>query len=243
MTAPTIMERYKKEYIKARRRIPDRRTELEYVRLAVEGNRAAKQTLIYKYIPFLYAMAIKIRHVYSSTTDELVNAAIFGFDKALREFNQTRGTSFYTYFVPKAYNEMNKERFGSLLVKRSEAKLKKQRDDDLETVSCVSLDKADMDGHTIVESLVDNTDESTDWLAQFNNITNIADKFINDLPLNEKRIITEMYINNPDCCTLNNVGTEIGMCRERVRQLKNRAIERMRKSKLFEEIVGKAEVA
>lgn len=40
-----------KEYIKARRRIPDRRTELEYVRLAVEGNRAAKQTLIYKYIP------------------------------------------------------------------------------------------------------------------------------------------------------------------------------------------------
>jgi len=243
VTAPTIMERYKKEYIKARRRIPDRRTELEYVRLAVEGNRAAKQTLIYKYIPFLYAMAIKIRHVYSSTTDELVNAAIFGFDKALREFNQTRGTSFYTYFVPKAYNEMNKERFGSLLVKRSEAKLKKQRDDDLETVSCVSLDKPDMDGHTIVESLVDNTDESTDWLAQFNNITNIADKFINDLPSNEKRIITEMYINNPDGCTLNNVGTELGMCRERVRQLKNRAIERMRKSKLFEEIVGKAEVA
>ena len=61
MTAPVIMEKYRKEYLKARRRIPDRRTELVYVSLAVKGNRAAKQTLIYKYVPFLYAMAIKIK--------------------------------------------------------------------------------------------------------------------------------------------------------------------------------------
>lgn len=243
MTAPIIMERYRKEYIKARRRIPDRRTELEYVRLAVEGNRAAKQTLIYKYIPFLYAMAIKIRHVYSSTTDELVNSAIFGFDKALREFNQTRGTSFYTYFVPKAYNEMNKERFGSLLVKRSEAKLKKQRDEELETVSCVSIDKLDQDGHSLVESLIDNTDESTDWLAQFNDLTTLTDEFMKELPPVEKRIVAEIYINNPEGSTLNEVGTELGMCRERVRQLKNRALERMRKSQLFEDIADKTEVA
>ena len=232
------MERYKKEYIKARRRIPDRRTELEYVRLAVDGNRAAKQTLIYKYIPFLYAMAFRIRYLYSSTADELVNAAVFGFDKALKEFNHTRGTSFYTYFVPKAFNEMNKERFGSLLVKRSEAKLKKQRGDDLETVSCVSIDKPDADGHTLVESLVSATDETTDWLAQFNDITELADNLMKELPPVEKRIISEIYINSPDGGTLNDVGTELGLCRERVRQLKNRALERMRNSKRFGHIAN-----
>ena len=243
MTAPVIMEKYRKEYLKARRRIPDRRTELVYVSLAVKGNRAAKQTLIYKYVPFLYAMAIKIKNVYNSTTDELVNAAIFGFDKALREFNLTRGTSFYTYYIPKAYNEMNKERFGSLLVKRSEAKLKKQRDEDLETVSCVSIDKRDVDGHSLVESIVDNTDETTDWLAQFNDITALTDSFMKELPPVEKRIISEMYINNPDGSTLNVVGSEMGMCRERVRQLRNRALERMRKSQLFEELANNTEVA
>ena len=243
MTAPVIMEKYRKEYLKARRRIPDRRTELVYVSLAVKGNRAAKQTLIYKYVPFLYAMAIKIKNVYNSTTDELVNAAIFGFDKALREFNLTRGTSFYTYYIPKAYNEMNKERFGSLLVKRSEAKLKKQRDEDLETVSCVSIDKKDVDGHSLVESIVDNTDETTDWLAQFNDITALTNSFMKELPPVEKRIISEMYINNPDGSTLNVVGSEMGMCRERVRQLRNRALERMRKSQLFEELANNTEVA
>jgi RNA polymerase sigma factor (sigma-70 family) len=172
-----------------------------------------------------------------------VNAAIFGFDKALCEFNQTRGTSFYTYFVRKAYNEMNKERFGSLLVKRSEAKLKKQRDEELETVSCVSIDKPDQDGHSLVESLIDNTDESTDWLAQFNDLTTLTDEFMKELPPVEKRIVAEIYINNPEGSTLNEVGTELGMCRERVRQLKNRALERMRKSQLFEDIADKAEVA
>ena len=172
-----------------------------------------------------------------------MNAAIFGFDKALREFNLTRGTSFYTYYIPKAYNEMNKERFGSLLVKRSEAKLKKQRDEDLETVSCVSIDKRDVDGHSLVESIVDNTDETTDWLAQFNDITALTDSFMKELPPVEKRIISEMYINNPDGSTLNVVGSEMGMCRERVRQLRNRALERMRKSQLFEELANNTEVA
>ena len=238
MTAPNIMEKYRKEYYKARRRIPDRRHELAYVRLAIEGNRAAKQTLIYKYVPFLYAMAISLKHKYSSTPDELVNSAIFGFDKALREFDMTRGTSFYTFYAHKAANEMRKESYASLLVHRSEAMLKTPRTEDLESVADVSLDRLNYDGHTLVESLVDESDEMTDWFAQLNDMSRMVNSLTKELKPVEKRILTEMYINDPDGATLNEVGREIGMCRERVRQLKNRALDRIRKSQLFEDIVA-----
>ncbi len=238
MTAPNIMEKYRKEYYKARRRIPDRRHELAYVRLAIEGNRAAKQTLIYKYIPFLYAMAISMKHKYSSTTDELVNASIFGFDKALREFDMTRGTSFYTFYAHKAMNEMRKESYSSLLVHRSEAMLKSPRTEDLETVADVSIDRLNAEGHSIVESLVDESDEMTDWFAQLNDVNGMVKSLTKDLPPVEKRILDEMYINTPEGATLNKVGEELGMCRERVRQLKNRALDRIRKSQLYEDIVA-----
>lgn len=244
MTAPNIMEKYKKEYYKARRRIPDRRHELAYVRLAIEGNRAARQTLIYKYVPFLYAMALSLKHKYSSTTDELVNAAIYGFDKALREFDMSRGTSFYTFYAHKAANEMRKESYASLLVHRSEAMLKSPRTEDLETVADVSIDRVNSEGHSIVESLVDESDEMTDWFAQLNDMNGIVKSLTKDLPPVEKRILDEMYINTPDGATLNEVGAELGMCRERVRQLRNRALDRIRKTPLYDDIVsGGTEVA
>ena len=78
---------------------------------------------------------------------------------------------------------------------------------------------------------------------EVNDLTTLTDEFMKELPPVEKRIVAEIYINNPEGSTLNEVGTELGMCRERVRQLKNRALERMRKSQLFEDIADKAEVA
>lgn len=238
MTAQNIMEKFKKEYYKARRMIPDRRHELAYVQLAVDGNRAAKQTLIYKYIPFLYAMALRLKNKYSSTPDELVNAAIFGFEKALREFDKTRGTSFYTFYAHKAANEMRKESYSSLLVHRSETMLKCPRDEELETVACISIDRSNTDGHALVESIADDGDETTDWFALVKDQNKMVDDFISDLPPVEKRIVREMYLNNPDSATLNEVGNDLGLCRERVRQLKNRALDRIRNSPRFNQIVS-----
>lgn len=237
MTAPTIMEKYKAEYKKACRRIPDRRTELEYVNHALTGNRAAKNTLIYKYVPFLYAMAIKIKHRYNATIDEMVNASIMGFDKALAEFDKTRGTSFYTYYIPKAYNEMRKECYGSLLVHRSEGKLKKQRtEEDLKTVSVVSIYKEDDTGRSIMDALT--SDATTDEDSRIQEVNTLVDEFMSVLPPVEKEVVNEFYINNPDGISLNQIGSSLGICRERVRQIRNRALERIRQSAKFEDVVA-----
>ena len=112
------------------------------------------------------------------------------------------------------------------------------RTEDLESVADVSLDRQNYDGHTLVESLVDESDEMTDWFAQLNDMSRMVNSLTKELKPVEKRILTEMYINDPDGATLNEVGREIGMCRERVRQLKNRALDRIRKSQLFEDIVA-----
>lgn len=237
MTAPTIMEKYKAEYKKACRRIPDRRTELEYVNQALAGNRAAKNTLIYKYVPFLYAMAIKIKHRYNATIDEMVNASIMGFDKALAEFDKTRGTSFYTYYIPKAYNEMRKECYGSLLVHRSEGKLKKQRtEEDLKTVSVVSIYKEDDTGRSIMDALT--SDATTDEDSRIQEVNTLVNEFMSVLPPVEKEVVNEFYINNPDGISLNQIGSSLGICRERVRQIRNRALERIRQSAKFEDVVA-----
>ena len=231
MTDQFIMERYKKEYEKAKRLIPNRRTELIFVKKAVEGNVAAKHALIYKYIPFLYSMAVNIKTKYNATPDELVNAAMFGFNKALRSFDMTRGTSFYTYYIPKALNEMKKASFESLLVRRSEAKLKKQRTGVYDSVADVPIDRKDECGRAVIDRLGSGGDVSD--AARRTECVKFVDEFLAGLSDTERKVMNEIYLSKDEPVPLNVVGTSMHLCKERIRQIKIRAIAKMRNSKLY----------
>ena len=103
MTANVISKRFHEEYRRSLLAIPTREAEYVYVERAKRGDRAAKDRLLYKYIPFLYKMAYQLREsAYNLTVDEMVNAAIFGFPKALKEFDSSLGLLFYTYYSAKA---------------------------------------------------------------------------------------------------------------------------------------------
>lgn len=231
MTTNTTSSRFRDEYRRAMIAIPNREVELIYVKRAKDGDRVASNTLICKYIPFLYKMAYQLKRVsYNLNPDEMVNAAIFGFAKALAGFDPSRGNLFYTYYAGKAYNEMKKAAFDSLLVHRPENKLK-SKDLNKESVIVESLDVVSPEGLNRLDRM--KTDNSSDDVAKEHESVSLANTFLNLLEGAEHSVLAGLFMTADDNTTLRSVGLDMSMSHERVRQLKNAAIRRIRQSERY----------
>ena len=231
MTTNSMSSRFRDEYRRAMIAIPNRDVEMIYVKRAKDGDRVASNTLIHKYIPFLYKMAYQLRRVsYNLSPDEMVNAAIFGFSKALDGFDPSRGLLFYTYYAGKAYNEMKKAAFHSLLVHRPENQLK-SKDADKESVNMESLDEIYPEGLSRMERM--KTDDRTDDIAILHEASALAENFMSMLEGLERSVMDNLFMTGIESTTLRSVGIGLGMSHERVRQLKNSALRRIRQSERF----------
>ena len=238
MTAKVISNRFRDEYRRAVARIPNRDVEMIYVQRAKEGDQIATKTLIYKYIPFLYKMATQIKTAaYNLNPDELVNSALFGFRKALNDFDPSRGILFYTYYSAKAYNEMKKAAFDSLLVHKPENQLK-SKSLDKESVIMASIDQVNDDGLSIKDRMASDmrTDESTKNAER----TSLANMFMLALSGAESDVISRLYIYGDEKPTLRSVGVDLNLSHERVRQLKESALRRIRGTEKFMDMAAEA---
>ena len=228
MTTNTTSSRFRDEYRRAMIAIPNREVELIYVMRAKDGDRVASNTLICKYIPFLYKMAYQLKRVsYNLNPDEMVNAAIFGFAKALAGFDPSRGILFYTYYAGKAYNEMKKAAFDSLLVHRPENKLK-SKDANKESVMMDSLDELSLEGLSKLDRM--KTDDSSDDVAKQHENLVLANSFMKMLEGQEHSVMSGLFMLADEHTTLRSVGMDMRLSHERVRQLKNAALRRIRQS-------------
>lgn len=238
MTAKVISNRFREEYRRAIARIPNRDVERIYVQRAKEGSIAATRTLIYKYIPFLYKMATQIKTAsYNLTPDELVNSALFGFSKALNEFDPSRGILFYTYYSAKAFNEMKKAAFDSLLVHRPENQLK-SKSLDKESVIMASIDQVNDDGLSIKDRMP--SDLRTDDATKNEERNALANMFMLALSGAENDVISKLYIYGDEKPTLRSVGVDLNLSHERVRQLKESALRRIRSTEKFLDMAAEA---
>lgn len=238
MTASAIRSRYCAEYHRALKLIPNRDVEAIYVKRAKQGDRIALSTLIYKYIPFLYKMANQLREsAYNLTIDEMVNASIFGFPKAINAFDPTLGIAFYTYYSAKAANEMRKAGYDSLLVHRPENQIKSKRPDKI-TTSVSSIYDSNEDGKPMVDTLSDSV--RTDELANRKSNTKLVSDFMNLLLPNEKDVISKLFLGDDDTVTLRSVSLGYGVSHERIRQIKESALRRIRESQRYNDIIGEA---
>ena len=238
MTANVISKRFHEEYRRSLIAIPTREVEYVYVERAKRGDRAAKDRLLYKYIPFLYKMAYQLRDsAYNLTVDEMVNAAIFGFPKALKEFDSSLGLLFYTYYSAKALNEMKKAGYESLLVRRPENQLK-SKSFDKESVAMVQIDKAPDDGLSIMDRLT--SDISSDETVVSKHHKRLSDSFMQVLSEQERAVMEHLY-NADEKVTLRSIGQSMSISHERVRQLKLSALKRIRNSAIFGDIKAEAD--
>lgn len=238
MTPTAIRKRFSDEYRNAVASIPNRDAEMIYVKLAKKGDRAARTTLIYKYIPFLYKMASQLKDsAYNLTIDEMVNAAVFGFNKAIASFDPTMGVAFYTYYAPKALNEMKKAAYESLLVHRPENQLKSKKPNKI-SVSMVDIDFKPERGNSISSMLT--TDDCTDELTVDNERQKLATEFMGMLVNNERDVMNSLFMCSCEAPTLRQVGMEMNVSHERVRQLKEAAIKRIRSSERYADMVAES---
>ena len=234
MTAKAISDRFHDEYCRAKIAIPNRTVEATYVRLAKQGNQTALRTLINKYIPFMYKMARQLKEAaYNLTEDEMVNAAVFGMPKAIETFDPTLGVSFFTYFSPKAMNEMRKAGFDSLLVHRPENQLKAKKRDKI-SVTMANIDKKDDNELSICDRL--SSCDASDTETVSDEQKRLADEFMSLLLPTEHDVMSRLFLYGDENVTLRGVGHDMGISHERVRQLKASALRRIHNTDKFNDM-------
>jgi RNA polymerase primary sigma factor len=98
----------------------------------------------------------------------------------------------------------------------------------------VSLDdpySSDKDDNALVDYLTDEDQESPDVGTYSNALTEDMEKALNMLTDREKLILTLYFgLNGEDPLTLEDIGKELKLTRERIRQIKEKAIQRLRHS-------------
>ena len=225
----SYMKVYRELYVQAKKLIPNRKVELVYIEAAKRGNRGAEKMLYYRYIPFLYDMAMKIVRKYNATVDEMVNSTYAGFIKAIHAYDPSVGVKFYTYFAYKALNDMRKTTYESLLVAQPETKLKKslkeQKREPLVTVSLDTPVQKDNESMTYLEML--KSDISSDKEAFDNHYNSVVTLLMGSLDKSERNVISELFLNTEQS-TLRDVGSYVGMSTEGVRRIRNRALAKMK---------------
>lgn len=221
-------------------------TEHVFITLAKKGNRVARDMLFCKYLPLFYSMANSIKSKYNATADEMLNSAFIGMGTAINLFDPSvkvdgkpiRFVSFCRFHM---YNMMQKCANGSLLVHHPENIIKSIRKlkDSKEkiTLKVSSMYDADEYGLTPMDKMAD-TCESPDEQAISNERDSVVQILLNALPETERIAVTNTVMSD-NAKTLREVGEELGLSHERVRQIRKRAFERVLDSKsLGRKIIG-----
>lgn len=207
-------------------------TELEYVEKAKKGNLLARDLLFSKYLPLLHKMASSIRAKYNATVDEMIDAAFLGIPNAIRQYSADADTTFGTYFMYHAYNMMKKCGYSSLIVKHSEKKLKELgAAGNTEHVSIASLDAKDEYGLTGLDSLTSPNTDPADMLAYDKECREIISNALHGLTAKELVVVKRLYLGDHAPTNLRDIGKELGVSHERIRQIRNSALARIQKNK------------
>ena len=89
----------------------------------------------------------------------------------------------------------------------------------------------DKDDNALVDYLTDADQVSTDEGTYNNALTEDMEKALNTLTDREKHILTLYFgLNGKDPLTLEDIGKRLDLTRERIRQIKEKAIQRLRHS-------------
>ena len=96
----------------------------------------------------------------------------------------------------------------------------------------VSSDNSKNDGIPLEELLADFSNKSTEEQLEESDLKRIIVKMLNKMSQKERRVIELLYgLNGNQVRTLDEIGEMLDLTRERIRQIKKRAIKRMGESK------------
>jgi RNA polymerase primary sigma factor len=182
---------------------------------------SARDKLIKSNLKFVVSVARSYQGLGLSYSD-LIAEGNYGLMKAIDKFDYEKGyktISYSVWWIKQSILEALKERAGIEGEELPQDFERQYNDDDLPTYEAEN------------ETFIDEYDEE-DRLNQ-DEIKNIISLLTKDLTIREKNIIDKYYgLNNKKSMTLEEIGSEINLTKERVRQILVKAFKKMRSNAL-----------
>jgi len=202
-----------------RHRILTREEEAELARRSRRGDEAARGRLVSANLRFVVSTAKRYRYRGLPLSD-LVNEGNLGLLRAVERFDETHGVRFVSYAV-----WWIRQAIVHAIAQNSETC------DPGVTFHRVSLDEpCTRNGSTPLRELVpDDRSATPEQRVLSGGLRDALDSSLTDLPEREELVLRLYY--GLDCdapATLEEVGKRLGVTRERARQIKERALDRLR---------------
>jgi RNA polymerase primary sigma factor len=148
-------------------------------------------------------------------TNDLVNEGAIGLMKAAEKYDPERGKPFVTFAAP--------------YIRRSiEAAISKVNTDTDVRSTDESLPRGSRNNYTLLNVLEDGSAPQADALLEENTLTEDLLRVVGVLNEREQRVVNLYYGNGYERQTMAEIGEVMGLKRERVRQIRDRAVRRLR---------------
>ena len=224
--------------------------EVELARRIKTGDRKALEKLTKANLRFVVSVAKQYQNQGLSLPD-LINEGNIGLLKAAEKFDETRGFKFISYAVwwirqsiLQAIAEQGRvvrlplNQVGS--VNRINKVLSKFEQENERKPSVEEM--ADGDGTSMIDFMQSDSDSSTDEELLKESLRAEIASALSVLNDRERNVIEAFYgINQPEC-TMEEIGKKYGLTRERVRQIREKAIRRLKQNtqnKMLKAYLGK----
>ncbi|NLB63572.1 MAG: sigma-70 family RNA polymerase sigma factor [Fibrobacter sp.] len=231
-----------------------RQEEQSLFKLVAQGNEAAKQKIISSNMRFVLKVALQYRGSPIPLPD-LVSEGAMGLARAIDGFDSSRGLKFISYgvwwikaYITRAINEQ-----GNLVRLPANQHLRIRRalqarnkglevSDDVQELiqmgqAAISFDApiSDDSNSSYAEVLADENYVGADDKIELKAVEELTREIVANLPEREARVISGIYgINQEAPLPLRRVGESLNISHERVRQLRDQALRRIRRSSMNE---------
>ena len=200
-------------------------TEEEEARLSarvLKGDERALNKLIEANLRFVVVIARQYQGKGLSMED-LVSEGNMGLMKAATKFDATRGLRFVNYAVVFIRRQIEK----ALDKESAEQRVESTCDGQTRSVDAPLGSKANV---SLLSVLVNSDSPMADQRVYDANLAEAIEQALEDLNDREKAVIVSYYGIGTERMTMSEIGEQMGLKRERVRQIRDRATRRMRKN-------------
>jgi RNA polymerase primary sigma factor len=217
-------------------------------RLARQGNARARERLIAANMRFVVKVALEYRACPMPLTD-LISEGAIGLIHSVETFDADRGVKFISYavwwirsYITKALNEkgylirlpanqyfrlrkaQQAERFGGGAPEDEDIRMLRQM-----SAGCAPLDAPQAGGKPWSELLCDAGAPDPSHEAELGLGSGLTEGFLARLPLRERTVLSRgSGLGDENPLTLKEIGGELGLSAERVRQIRKRTLKRLR---------------
>lgn len=187
----------------------------------LKGNQRALDKLVSANLRFVVAIARQYQGK-GLSMDDLVSEGNVGLLKAAAKFDGKRGLRFVNYAVVFIRRQIEK----ALLAESNERRVESKGDGQIRSVDAALKSKSNM---SLLSVLVNENAPFADERIYRSNMETAAQQTLDSLCERERKVIDAFFGIEQEHQTMAEIADDMGLKRERVRQIRNQAIRKMKK--------------